>query len=223
MQVRPRHEQPGFDRGGGEQPDPAGRPDAGARFCVLLTEDREHAIEHWTRQLPRLLEPQGVQARVARTGREAIDLADRHTFHAAVVDLLTPADEHRSSGPSGGHNVPGGLWLLELLRRHPARPPVVLVSNPNYSRRQTQRYLNEALRLGAFSVINRPVELEALLESIRRLIDRRYKGAWPLRLDATLSAESHPDAGNQSAQTNPPPRTAAGQSRTHNPQKETRR
>ena len=176
VNVRPESQPP--------QVPPAG--DADVRFTVLLTEDREHAIEHWTHQLPRLLEPQGVQAFVARTGREALELAKQLTIHAAVIDLLTPADEG-STSPS----TPGGLWLLEVLRRRPDRPPVVLVSNPNYSQRLTQRYLNEALRLGAFSVLNRPVELEALLQSIRRVIDRRYKGAWPVHLDPDLRPD-HP-------------------------------
>ena len=156
-----------------------------SRFTVLLTEDREHAVEHWTHQLPRLLQPQGVQAYVARTGQEALELAKQVPVHAAVIDLLTPADERSGTG-----RAPGGLWLLELLRRSPQRPPVVLVSNPTYSQRQLQRYLNEALRLGAFSVINRPVELEALLESIRRLIDRRYKGTWPISVDPQLQRYS---------------------------------
>ncbi len=132
------------------------RPSHESRFTVLLTEDREHAIEHWTHQLPRLLKPQGVQAYVVRTGREALELTKQLTIHAAVIDLLTPADEKH-----GAQQTPGGLWLLELLRRHPGHPPVVLVSNPSYSQRVAQRYLNEALRLGAFSVINRPVELRS--------------------------------------------------------------
>ena len=162
------------------------RPSPDTRFTVLLTEDREHAIEHWTHQLPRLLEPQGVQAHVARTGQEALELAKQMPIHAAVIDLLTPANEREANV---GHK-PGGLWLLEVLRRRPDQPPALLVSNPGYSQRLLQRYLNEALRLGAFSVINRPVELEALLEAIRRLIDRRYKGAWPSRLDPALR-EAH--------------------------------
>ncbi|MFA9477134.1 response regulator [Phycisphaerales bacterium AB-hyl4] len=146
------------------------------RFNVLLTQDRDHAIEHWTRQLPRLLEPQGVHAHLARTGREAVDLATRLDVHAAVVDLLTPADDMRSASRDP---MPGGLWLLQVLRRKPNRPPVVVVANDAYTLRQAQRFLNEALRLGAFSVINRPVDLDPLLQVIRRLIDRRYAGAWP--------------------------------------------
>ncbi|HEX7008623.1 MAG TPA: hypothetical protein VF184_01490 [Phycisphaeraceae bacterium] len=148
-----------------------------ARFNVLLTEDREHAVEHWTQQLPRLLEPMGVQAFLTRTGREALDLASRLEIHAAVVDLLTPAgDPHQ---PAGRASYPGGLWLLELLRRLPTYPPVVVVSDGGLSQRQVQRCLNEALRLGAFAVVNRPVEIESLLEVIRRLVDRRYAGGWP--------------------------------------------
>lgn len=148
-----------------EQPD--------ARLTVLLTEDREHAIEHWTQQLPRLLEPQGVSALVARTCREAVELADERQIHAAVVDLLTPRDEHHADAG------PGGLWLLEMFRRRPAGPPVVVVSNRGYSPREAQRFLNDALRLGAFSVIERPVQIDALLNVIRRVLDRRYAGNWP--------------------------------------------
>lgn len=150
------------------------RPDRKVRFNVLLTEDRERGIEHWTRQLPRLLEPQGFHAYVARTGREALEVAGRNEIHAAVIDLLTPSED-----PARGRGEADGLWLMQLLHRLPRRPPVVLVGAPPYGPRQVHRLLNEALRLGVFSVVNRPVELEAMLEVIRRLIDRRYAGTWP--------------------------------------------
>lgn len=151
------------------------RPESAYRLNVLLTEDREHATEHWTQQLPRLLEPQGIHAVVARTGRDAVNWVEREPTHLAVVDLLTPRDEAGDSD----ENRPGGLWLLEMLRRLPAAPPVVVVSNKSYSLRQAQRFLNEALRLGAFSVVNRPVQIDTLLQVVRRLLDRRYAGGWP--------------------------------------------
>lgn len=163
---------------------------SGARLNVLVTQDRPHAPEHWTAQLPRLLEPQGVAAYVVRTGSDAVALAESLELHAAVIDLATPIGSpqrgraagirfasHRYAGGSTGE---GGFWLLELFRRLPNRPPVVVVNNPSVSDAQLTRALNEALRLGAFSVLNKPVELEQLLRVFQRLIERRYRGTWPV-------------------------------------------
>ena len=152
----------------------------GSRLNVLITEDRPHAPEHWTTQLPRLLEPQGVAAYVARSGREAIDMAEEIEFHAAVVDWGTPIGNGSKSGRWQGVLFPGaGAWLLELFRRLPNQPPVVLVRGPAFSQRQFDRLMREALRLGAFSVVDKPVDLEQMLTVFRRLIDRRYRGHWP--------------------------------------------
>lgn len=153
-----------------------------ARFNLLLTEDRPHVGEqHWTALLPRLLVPQGVNAFVVDSGQKAIAVADRMEIHAAVIDLGTPrgkgtAWQMRPGLPSAG---PGGLWLLELFRRLPNSPPVVLLRKPAYSRVQAERLLREALRLGVFSVMNKPVDIEQLLAVFQRLVDRRYSGTWP--------------------------------------------
>ena len=164
------------------------RPHARAKLNVLITQDRPHAPEHWTSQFPRLLEPQGVVAYVARSGREAMDLTAQYEIHAAVVDWGTPLGENgtgragavnQPSVPSGSANANAGTWLLELFRRLPNRPPVVLVRGPAYSQRQLDRLMHEALKLGAFSVVNKPVDLEQMLTVFRRLIDRRYRGTWP--------------------------------------------
>lgn len=143
------------------------------RLHVLLTENRPHAPEHWTSQLPRLLKPQGVVAFLAKSAQEAIELADRRAIHAAVIDLATPRN--------APIRVAGGLWLSELFKRLPDRPPVVIINSPAYTDRQANRILHEALRLGAFSVMNKPVELEQLLVVLQRLLERRYKGAWPVQ------------------------------------------
>ena len=147
------------------------------RLQVLFTEDRPHAPEHWTTQLPRLLEPMGVAAHKARTGHEAIRLAERVRFHAAVIDLGTPL------GAPGGRASPNGaagLWLLELFRRLPDRPPIVAVRGPQFSQGRAERLLGEALRLGVFSVVSKPVNVEQMLVVFRRLLDRKYQGCWPL-------------------------------------------
>lgn len=158
----------------GSLPAPASPAPREARFNVLLTEDRLHlGEEHWTCQLPRLLQPQGVASYIAYNGQEAIEMADQLVFHAAVVDLGTPVREPNALEA-------GGLWLLELMQRMPNRPPIVVINSPAYSQRQVQHLLRESLRLGAFSVLNKPIDLERLLAVFQKLLDRQYKGTWPL-------------------------------------------
>jgi CheY-like chemotaxis protein len=195
------------------------------RLNVLLTEDRPHAPEHWTEQLPRLLEPQGVAAYVARSAQEALVLAGRLRFHAAIIDMATPMGDggagasSRSSGPGSGPEAagagtggparmsagPAGLWLLELFRRLPNRPPIVVVHGPAISDRELNRFLSDALRLGAFSVLHKPVQLEQLLSVFRRLLDSQYQGIWPQPGDGNGSSADRP--GNRGG---PAPRGAGG-------------
>jgi len=160
------------------------------RFRVLLTEDRPRRdeVEHWTCQLPRLLEPMGVRAYLAGTGREAINVAEEHVIHAAVVDLNTPVDNASDRSRYGGPDV----WLLELLGRMPRRPPIVVVNSPALTQRQVQRLLHDALRLGVFAVLNQPFELNQLLAVFQKVLDRVYEGAWPEGRQATEPPSHQP-------------------------------
>jgi CheY-like chemotaxis protein len=147
------------------------------RFNVLVTEDRAHGPEYWTIQLARLLEPQGVTTFVARSGREAVALAGRESLHAAVIDLNIPMEGSASEAKRGVATEP--LWVLELMRRLPERPPVVAVLHPSLARREQERLIREALRLGVYSVLTKPIGVEDLLPVFKSLVDRRYRGAWP--------------------------------------------
>lgn len=158
-------------------PDAGLKPQPGGRFNILLTEDRARPVEHWTRQFPRLMKPLGVEAHLAATGRQALELSERITFHAAFIDLATPKDA-ASRGQASGSSANGGLWLLEVLQRQAQHPPVVVV-NSRATRQQAVRLLNDALRLGAFSVVNRPEDLHPLLAVIQRLLNRHHQGQWP--------------------------------------------
>ncbi|MCE9591082.1 MAG: hypothetical protein K8S99_11215 [Planctomycetes bacterium] len=145
-----------------------------ARFNLLLTQDRSHGGEHWTEQLPRLLGPQRIHAFVARTADEALAVAEEVDIHAALIDLATP--------PGTSRRIRGrseGLWLLELFRRLPQCPPVVVIQNSAQERRMLDRAMHDALRLGAFSVLRKPVEIEQILTVLSCLIDRTYHGHWP--------------------------------------------
>ena len=72
-----------------------------------------------------------------------------------------------------------GLWILEQLRRLPRRPPVVVVDRPALNRQEAERVLRDVLRLGAFSVLHKPIHIEQLLSVLQRLLERRYEGNWP--------------------------------------------
>ena len=180
-------------------PNASSRP---ARFRVLLTEDRAHADEHWTRQLPVLLRPMGVDALIASSGQQALDLIEDDPIHAAIIDLATPKAARPAAGPghhaaagvsgdmpggiSGGMSGDtseggggGGIWLMQVLQRLPNCPPIVVVNSRSYSQRQVQRLLNQALELGAFSVVNRPVRINTLLATFQRLVERAYNNTWP--------------------------------------------
>lgn len=148
------------------------------RLNVLLTRDRSCSGEHWTEQLPRLLEPQGVWSRIVSTGQEAIEAAEQVDFHAAVIDMATPVT---SSGAPGraALDTSGGIWILELFRRMPNAPAAVVVQNRTHSQRQLAQILHTTLRLGAFSVVNKPVTIEQLLDVFRRVLERHYQGVWP--------------------------------------------
>ena len=86
--------------------------------------------------------------------------------------------QRKTSATTPG-GVAGGIWLTELFKRFPDRPSVVIINSPTYTDKQLERLLHEALRLGAFSVMNKPVQLEQLLVVFQRLLDRRYQGVWP--------------------------------------------
>lgn len=150
---------------------------------MLITRDRPHGGEHWTEQLPRLLEPQGVRSYIATNGKEAIDIAGRFNVHAALIDIGTPvAPQGRTDRPrrtSLGPEPPGGVWILELFRRMPNPPVTIMVQDPAYSQRQLVQQLEAALRLGAFSVVNKPVAIEQILDIFRRMLERHYRGTWP--------------------------------------------
>ncbi|MEM1446974.1 MAG: hypothetical protein AAGF84_13025 [Planctomycetota bacterium] len=165
---------PNAHPGTGTQPTP--NPSGAPRLQVLLTQDRDHPDEHWTRQLPRLLAPLGVDARLAADTDEAVHVTRTVRVHAAIIDLATPPGP--GTGSSKLEPPASGLMLLEVLRRLDQTPPTLVVNAPAPPK-QAQRLLNEALRLGAFAVINRPVQLNTLLGAIQRVLHRHHQNHWP--------------------------------------------
>jgi CheY-like chemotaxis protein len=127
-------------------------------------------------QLAHLLEPLGIRSVTADSGEQAAEIIRQLTIHIAIVDLAIPL--HRDE-PTAVRARPGGGRILKLLRRlHPA-PPTVIVRPPQPAARENARGLTEALREGAFAVVDRPVDVETMLEIMRRVLIRHYAGHWP--------------------------------------------
>ena len=141
-------------------------------------------------QLPRLLQPMGIQCLAARSGEEAQNLIRSVRVHIAVIDLAIPLHAPRRTDGSvdpaaqarldaARHaQAAAGARLLQLLRRLDSPPPTIVIRPPQPSLRDSARGLSDALREGAFAVLDRPLHLEAMLEALRRIVARHYANAW---------------------------------------------
>ncbi len=155
--------------------DGSGGDDLTARLNLLLSYGGWDD-QNWAEQLPQLLRPMGISSIRVNSGQEAARIISEQPIHIAVVDLRLPLDE-----VSGEEQVEGGLRILQILRRLESPPPTVVVRHPSDRdrAREHQRSLHQALREGAFAVFDVPVPIEQLLETMRRILKRYYRGAWP--------------------------------------------
>ncbi|MCA9284857.1 MAG: response regulator transcription factor [Phycisphaerales bacterium] len=157
-----------------------GRP----RLTMLLSYGgwQDQSFAH---QLPRLLGPMGIQCVWAGSADDATRVIRSMAVHIAVVDLAIPMTPMTPGSPGAARPdtdtrpAPAGPRVLQLLRRLEQPPPTVVVRPPQWSHRDSARTLADALRDGAFAVLDRPVPLEAMLEVLRRIVRRHYKDHWP--------------------------------------------
>jgi DNA-binding response OmpR family regulator len=124
-------------------------------------------------QLRRLLEPLGISSYLVGSGEEAEHLLRELAIHIAVVDWAIPLRRNAA------RYEPAGARILQLLGRLDTPPPTVIVRPPQPKVRESTRGLSEALRAGAFAVLDQPVALERLLEVLRRILRRHYRDCWP--------------------------------------------
>ena len=126
--------------------------------------------ENFAEQLPRLLQPLGIDCLRVGTANEATELLESNPVHIAVVDLRIPFDQ--------AVGEPAGQRVLQLLRRLDQPPPTIVVRARQATQRSSVRGLSTALREGAFAVMDGPVKLEPMLEVLRRIIRRHYADHW---------------------------------------------
>ena len=112
---------------------------------VLLVDDEEDFVE----ALSMRLESRGMKVEVANTGPEAIEKASKQQFDAIVLDLAMPGMD--------------GIETLTRLKESHADVQVLLLTG-----RATLQKGVEAMKLGAMDFLEKPVEIDLLLEKIRQ-------------------------------------------------------
>jgi DNA-binding response OmpR family regulator len=171
-----RHPHPSANEPAAGSADRRDPPSAAGRLNVLLSSG-DWQDETWADRLPLLLQPLDVHAIRVHSGDEASRVVRTTPIHIAVVDLALPLDAADRAGDEGG------CRLLEILSRQPTPPPTVVVKRRKTLREDT-REITRALSGGAFAVIERPVHLEIVLETLRRVLKRHYANTWPGRSDS---------------------------------------
>lgn len=111
--------------------------------------------ENWRPVLDMIVGPRWLITYQARSDHEVLEVVRAGVADAAVLD---------DSAELGME----ALQLLRLIRRMDAMLPVVVVT----PRHPERRWLEDALRLTAFSVVTGPLELEELLRQIQRMMSR---------------------------------------------------
>ena len=130
---------------------------ASNRLTVLLANEQEG----WHQTVRGLLEPQGVQTLVARSGREALNLIESQPVHVAVLDQQMPQL--------------GGLQVIRLMRDlKTSPPPAILLAN-----QLTNHLLHDALAMHVFTVLAKPVDFNVLLDALARVLRRYHESRWP--------------------------------------------
>ncbi len=112
---------------------------------LLLVDDEQEFLEPMAARLAR----RRLACRTAQSGEEALRVLHEEHFDCAVVDVMMP-----------------GMDGLELLRRmHRDYPDIAVILLTGHA---TVELGIQGMELGAFEYLMKPVELDELLDTIRR-------------------------------------------------------
>ena len=128
----------------------AARRDQERPFGLVVTGE----AETWLPALEQIVGPRFLVTYQADSDNELLEVVSSGIADAAVLD----------DAAQWQLDV---LQLLRMIRRLDAMLPVVVVTS-----RRDRRWLEDALRLAAFSVVTRPLELEELLRQIAGMMRR---------------------------------------------------
>ncbi len=124
--------------------------EAMGELTLLLVDDEVEFLEPMKARLER----RGVQCSTAASGEEALEALAGTAFDCAVVDVKMPGMD--------------GLELLRRMRRQFPKTAVILLTGHASIELGVQ-----GMELGAFEYVLKPVELDELLDTVRRAAEQR--------------------------------------------------
>lgn len=101
--------------------------------------------------LRRMLEQDGYEIAEARHGREALEAAERRLYDLLITDLIMPEQE--------------GIETIQSFHQRYPQVKIIAISGAYGT-----DYLRIAKLLGAHEVMQKPLRLESVLETVSRLL-----------------------------------------------------
>ncbi len=121
---------------------------------ILIVDDEENARIG----LKKLLSREGYQVDAVANGFEALEFLDREPAQLVITDINMP-------------EMNGLVFLRELNRSHPTTNVIMVTAYGG-----VESYL-EAMNLGAFEYLNKPVKLDELRVVVQRIFNGRLQQA----------------------------------------------
>lgn len=125
-------------------------PTPTAALKVLLVDDEEDYV----RTMAERMEMREVGSDVALTGEEALAMLEEDLPDVIVLDLKMPGM--------------GGMEVLERVKRAFPQVQVIILTGHGSDREEV-----EARRLGAFDYLQKPVDINQLMEAVRKAVEAR--------------------------------------------------
>jgi DNA-binding response OmpR family regulator len=122
---------------------------------ILVADDEESILD----LLSRFIEKIGYKADIARDVSSAISLIQSHRYDVILTDKNMPDVDGR---------MEGGMTLVKYVKEHTPASEVIMITG--YATIETAV---EAMRMGAFDYIMKPIPLNELKTKIERILDYR--------------------------------------------------
>ena len=109
----------------------------------------------WPQAVSEIFRPRGINALVANSSGEMVQIIDKNRIHLALLDVA--------------FDKLSGMQTLKIIRKHDRLLPCIVLAE-----HIDKELLADALRLEVFSVMSKPVDMSLLAEQINRLFMKYY-------------------------------------------------